>query len=47
MDEESDLAEFYEVEKILNHRVDMKRGEIQFQVKWRGYKESAATWETF
>ena len=39
--------EFYEVEKIINHRIDFRRAERKFMVKWKGYDEDDSTWETF
>lgn len=37
----------YVVERILDHRVDKRRKEIQFRVKWEDYPESEATWEDY
>jgi hypothetical protein len=37
-------SETYEVEKILDHRVD-RRGNRRFLVKWQGYPYSEKTWE--
>ncbi|KAL8155223.1 chromo domain-containing protein LHP1-like [Apium graveolens] len=36
---------FYEVEHIRKKRV--KKGEVQYLVKWRGWPESANTWEPY
>jgi hypothetical protein len=41
---EEDGAESYEVEEILKHRNSGAR--IQFLVKWKGYPEWEATWES-
>ena len=45
--DESSEEERYEVEKILDHCINLKKKEIKFQVKWKGYDKSEATWEDF
>lgn len=37
--------EEFEVEKILDSRLDKPTGKIEFLVKWRGYAKSANSWE--
>ena len=34
----------YEVEMIVDKRI--RRGEVQYMVKWRGFDDSENTWET-
>lgn len=39
----SSKEEFYEVEKILNKKVE--KGIVYYLLKWVGYPESKSTWE--
>lgn len=39
--------DFYEVEKIINHRIDFRKRDLKFLVKWKGYDEEDSTWESF
>ncbi len=41
--EEEQKDEFYQVERIVNHK--MVRGKKFFQVKWVGYNDKDNTWE--
>ena len=45
--EESDTGTFYEVERILSHKIDLRKNELMFLIKWKGYSDKDATWEQF
>lgn len=34
----------WEVEDVVSHRIS-KKGELEFFIKWKGYKSSENTWE--
>jgi hypothetical protein len=40
-----DGEEQYEVEAIINHKVDKHTNKLSYLVKWLGYPLSDATWE--
>ena len=35
------------MEKIINHRIDFRKRDMKFLVKWKGYDEEESTWESF
>lgn len=35
----------YEVEKVLDSRLNKKKGTIEYLVKWEGFRSSENTWE--
>ena len=44
-DDDDEEEEIYEVEKILDHKVD-SRGKRRFFLKWKGYPNEDNTWES-
>lgn len=44
IDDEDEEEEMYEVEKILDHKVDSK-GRRRFLLKWKGYPNEENSWE--
>ena len=38
-------AQIYEVEKILNHRWNGRKKRFEWRIKWKGYPDATNTWE--
>lgn len=45
--EDSDVESEYEIEKIIDHRINEKEHRMEFLVRWKGYGASDDTWEAF
>lgn len=44
---DSEQESEYEIEKIIDHRVNGRENRIEFLVRWKGYGPSDDTWESF